>query len=186
MMLRPSRGTTFRKADLVVPVLGVVLLAACATTPVDGNSHRAANAPLGSLMLSGPTFGNLPLLPTGCATGEHQFFFGFDLHDEKSGVVTRLIVDPATGPIIRVFAASAPFDKNVLFRSVARNVACFISRSTPPAGASIEFSNSACHSMSTVSFPQVKASLVTRPTPVVYEQGRCLSRADSPRPPGMV
>lgn len=115
MMLRPSRGTTFRKADLVVPVLGVVLLAACATTPVDGNSHRAANAPLGSLMLSGPTFGNLPLLPTGCATGEHQFFFGFDLHDEKSGVVTRLIVDPATGPIIRVFAASAPFDKNVLF-----------------------------------------------------------------------
>src|SRR5262249_21970418 len=94
---------------------GLVLVSACATTSVSDDGARGAGAPLGSLTVSGPTFGDEALRPTVCVTGERQFFLGFDLHDDNTGVVTRLVVDPMTGPIVRVFAASAPFDKTVLF-----------------------------------------------------------------------
>lgn len=114
-MLPLHREATLRKAACVLAVLGAALVAACATSPADGNGGRAAGAPLGSLTLSGPTFGHEALLPTVCVSGERQFFLGFDLHDESAGIVTRLLVDPGTGPVIRVFAASAPFDKTVLF-----------------------------------------------------------------------
>jgi hypothetical protein len=111
----PPMELRFRMAANVLHVLGIATLAACATPPLTGNGDHADSAPLGSMTLSGPTFGHQTLLPTVCVSGERQFFLGFDLHDEKVGVVTRLVVEPATGPVVRVFAASAPFDKTVLF-----------------------------------------------------------------------
>jgi hypothetical protein len=96
-------------------LFGLVVVSACSTTPIGGEGDRAAVAPLGSLTLSGPTFGGQALAPAACVSGERQFFLGFDLHDDKAGVVTRLVIDPVNGPIIRVFASAAPFDKTVVF-----------------------------------------------------------------------
>src|SRR6266566_5300200 len=97
-------------------VLGVlVILSACVTSSPRAASDRAP-ALLGSFSLAGPTLGQQTLLPTRCSVGERQLFLGFDLHDEKSGIVARLVVDPVTGPVVRVFKASAPFDQTVLFR----------------------------------------------------------------------
>jgi hypothetical protein len=118
MQMRPkalNATARFPMAANVLPILGMATLTACSTSPMTGIGDHADGAPLGSMILSGPTFGHQTLLPTVCVAGERQFFLGFDLHDEKSGVVTRLVVDPATGPVVRVFAASAPFDKTVLF-----------------------------------------------------------------------
>ncbi len=118
MPVNPSsfHGARFRATavDLVL-VLGMAILTACATSEQGSNGDRGAGTPLGSLILSGPAFGTRTLLPTVCLAGERELFLGFDLRDEKAGLVTRLIVDPATGPVVRVFSASAPFDKTVLF-----------------------------------------------------------------------
>ena len=95
--------------------LGIIFVSACTTTPLSGTGDHGAGVPIGSFTLSGPTFGNQALLPTTCVTGERQFFLGFDLHDDKAGVVTRLVVDPVNGPVVRVLSAPAPFDKTVLF-----------------------------------------------------------------------
>ncbi len=94
--------------------IALASLAACTSLSPTGDGDRA-EAPLGALMLSGPTFGEATLHPTACRTGERELFLGFDLRDATAGVVTRLIVDPAAGPIIRVFAISTPFDKSVVF-----------------------------------------------------------------------
>lgn len=101
-------------ASTAFAVLGVLVVTAC-TSALAGDGERGIGAPLGSLNLSGPTFGKQTVVPTQCVAGEHQLFLGFDLRDEKSGVVTRLLVDPATGPVVRVFVASAPFDRTILF-----------------------------------------------------------------------
>jgi hypothetical protein len=94
----------------------LLILSACSTSSSPrAASDRAAVAPLGTFSLSGPTFGQQTLLPTRCSVGERQLFLGFDLHDEKAGIVARLVVDPVTGPVVRVFKASAPFDQTVLF-----------------------------------------------------------------------
>lgn len=116
MMQLPFRTARYRVAAAgAVVVLSLAILAACATSSPTGDGDRGAGAPLGSLVLAGPTFGQQTLRPTACVAGEREFFLGFDFHDAKAGMVTRLIVDPATGPVIRVFAASAPFDKSLLF-----------------------------------------------------------------------
>jgi hypothetical protein len=92
----------------------LVFLSACVSSPSPrAGSGRAA--PLGTFSLAGPTFGQGTLLPTRCSVGERQLFLGFDLQDEKAGIVARLVVDPANAPIVRVFQASIPFDKTVLF-----------------------------------------------------------------------
>lgn len=110
------RATRVRtaSADFLL-VSSMAMLAACATSVPGTIGDHATGAPLGSLNLSSPALGERTLLPTVCRAGERELFLGFDLLDEKAGVVTRLIVDPATGPVVRVFSASAPFDKTVLF-----------------------------------------------------------------------
>jgi hypothetical protein len=116
MKLLPLGTRRFRAvaADALV-AMGVATLTACASLSPGGDGGRAAGSPLGSLTLSGPTFGEETLHPTACLVGERELFLGFDLRDASAGVVARLIVDPAAGPIIRVFAISTPFDKSVLF-----------------------------------------------------------------------
>jgi hypothetical protein len=95
--------------------LGLATVTSCASLSPPGDGDHATGGPLGTLTLSGPTFGDATLRPTACLAGERELFLGFDLRDASAGVVTRLIVDPAAGPIIRVFAISAPFDRSVLF-----------------------------------------------------------------------
>jgi hypothetical protein len=87
---------------------------ACISSSV--KTSQSSGGPLGSFSLAGPTFGSRTLLPHGCSTGQRELFLGFDLRDEKAGTVVRLVVDPANGPVVRVFEAAAPFDKAVLFR----------------------------------------------------------------------
>lgn len=93
----------------------LAILSACSTSSSPRSASERAAAPLGTFSLAGPAFGQQTLLPTRCSVGERQLFLGFDLHDEKSGIIARLVVDPATGPVVRVFKASAPFDQTVLF-----------------------------------------------------------------------
>src|SRR5262249_1248706 len=71
--------------------------------------------PLGAFTLAGPTLGAHTLRPRQCASGERQYFLGFDLTDAEEGVVARLVVDPAGAPLVRVFSTAAPFDKTVVF-----------------------------------------------------------------------
>jgi hypothetical protein len=66
-------------------------------------------------VIAGPTLGQQTVAPTSCAAGERQVFLGVDLLDEGAGIVTRLVVDPATGPVVRAFKAASPFDATVLF-----------------------------------------------------------------------
>jgi len=89
----------------------LTLACACAV----GSQPGSSRAPLGTFTISGPTLGPQTVAPTSCSAGERQVFLGFDLLDEASGIVTRLVVDPATGPVVRVFKTSAPFDATMLF-----------------------------------------------------------------------
>jgi hypothetical protein len=101
--------------SMFVVALGATFMPGCAVTPHSGDGDHSAGVPLGSFTLLGPTFGQQALVPTACVSGEPQFFLGFDLRDDRAGLVTRLVVDPVTGPIARLFSASAPFEKTVLF-----------------------------------------------------------------------
>ena len=89
--MRPLNGKWRRSLFRWTAVAAGALVPACAIGSRSGPSH----APLGSFVISGPTLGRQTLAPTSCAT--------------------RLVVDPATGPVVRVFKASAPFDASVLF-----------------------------------------------------------------------
>jgi hypothetical protein len=111
-------------------LFGVATLTACANLSPAGTDDRGVAAPYGSLAVSGPTFGKQAMLPTVCVSGERELFLGFDLRDAKSELVTRLVVDPATGPMVRVFAASAPFDRSVLFHQAECRVLHFSLEST--------------------------------------------------------
>jgi hypothetical protein len=105
-------GSRHRSLRRGAAVAALVLVPACAVGSRSGPGH----APLGSFVTSGPTLGQQAVAPTSCAAGERQVFLGVDLLDERTGIVTRLVVDPATGPVVRVFKAASPFDATVLFR----------------------------------------------------------------------
>jgi len=114
-------------------VLGMATLTACATSSpgsIGAGVAGGADAPYGSFSLSGTAFGKQTLLPTVCRSGERELFLGFDLRGEKSELVTRLVVDPSTGPIVRVFADSAPFDRTILFHQSECRVLHFSLEST--------------------------------------------------------
>jgi hypothetical protein len=95
-------------------VAALALVPACAIGSRSGPGHGPS--PLGSFVIAGPTLGPRTVAPTSCAAGEHQMFLGVDLVDEHARIVTRLIVDPATGPLVRAFQAASPFDATVLFQ----------------------------------------------------------------------
>jgi hypothetical protein len=107
------RSAPFRAGPCALLLAALILLTACSSSPRTGEGRTAA--PLGTFSIAGSTFGEHTLLPTQCTAGERQFFFGFDLQDPKEGIVARLVVDPATGPVVRVFQSSSPFDSTVLF-----------------------------------------------------------------------
>jgi hypothetical protein len=103
---------------LVWPAGSVALLAGCLSgRPVGGS--RVASAPpsaLGSFTVTSGTLGNSVLAPTACSAGDRELFLGADLSSSDSDLVVRLVVDALDGPAVRVFAATAPFDRTVVFR----------------------------------------------------------------------
>lgn len=108
------------KRFLVIPalILAVAATLACGSARPSGQvtDAKLGQRSLGRFQLAGPTFGSRTLLPGVCVSGQHSYFLGFDLVDEREGVVTRLVVDPASGPVARVYGAEEPFDKTLLFQ----------------------------------------------------------------------
>jgi hypothetical protein len=43
-------------------------------------------------------------------------FYGIDLVDEHAGIVTRVVMDPIQGGVIRLFPAADPADPGLAFR----------------------------------------------------------------------
>lgn len=107
--------------SLLIRILALMIaltclqLNGCGMLQTESDASGDSAGSLGTLMLKGPTFGTLTLLPAACDTGERQLFLGFEFHDQKAGIATRLVVDPATGPVVRVFKEDTSFDKTLLF-----------------------------------------------------------------------
>ena len=76
----------------------VLLLAGCASAPRPKPSE-ATNA----VAISGPTLGTVEIQPTSCASGNRWVFFGAQAVDERAGIGIRLVIDPITGPVVRIF-----------------------------------------------------------------------------------
>lgn len=87
-----------------------ILMTGCIST---GTGQLGKNEPVitGQLALAGPTFGTAVLEPKACDSGEHQVFFGADFSSPESKVVARIVVDPLTGPGVRIFDQEARFEK---------------------------------------------------------------------------
>lgn len=95
----------------------VLLAAGCfSSKPVAVTGNGVAEGNLGSMTVSSPQLGDVTVTPTLCMSGARQYFLGGDFEDEKGGTVVRLVVDPLSGPAVRVFSADAPFEKSVAFR----------------------------------------------------------------------
>ncbi len=90
----------------------LILLNSCFTTSVEEADN---SKPLGNFVLTGPTIGKLSIAPTSCDVGQRQLFLGFDFLDQKLGMVTRLVVDPVTGPVARVFKVDKPYDMSIIY-----------------------------------------------------------------------
>ena len=102
--------------NVVAPSL---LLTGCLTGHPLAESASTAGSPsqaLGSFEVESPSLGKQTLTATECSSGDRQFFLGGDFTAQGSELVLRLVVDPLEGPGVRVFPASAPFDKDVVFR----------------------------------------------------------------------
>lgn len=112
--MTPRRIAAGCQNTIAALLLGAsVLLPACSSSAPGGGSDHAE--PLGTFTLAGPTLGAHTLRPRHCASGEREYFLGFDLIDAEEGVVARLVVDPVGAPLVRVFSSAAPFDKTVVF-----------------------------------------------------------------------
>jgi hypothetical protein len=92
--------------------VGWGFFAGCASVP---GAIVGAEKVNGSLGVSGPTFGEMQLPVTQCASGEHQVFLGGDFSGQGP-VVVRLAIDPLSGPGVRVFDSTAPFGKSFVVR----------------------------------------------------------------------
>ena len=97
----------------VVAVLLVVFLAGCL-----GWHRRHAVRPVPSaadaVAVAGPTLGSHEFKPDVCIAGQHYSFWGADLGEEKSGWIARLVIDPITGPVVRVFQFSDPYGPSIV------------------------------------------------------------------------
>ena len=110
-----GHGLDLRECGLAIALVALCTLSACTSSPSPASPAEQHEPGLGAFSPSGPTFGQQALAPTRCSVGQREWFLGFDLHDNKAGFVTRLVIDPATGPVVRVYQASAPFDRSILF-----------------------------------------------------------------------
>lgn len=99
------------RAVFLAPLL--MLAFGCASTDID---NPASPRLIGSLALSGPTFGEQTLKPNECTSGEHQLFMGADFAGGESEPVVRIVLDPLTGPALRIYDPRSPITRSTLFR----------------------------------------------------------------------
>ena len=93
-----------------------LLLAGCISTGPGAGNGRGEPATTGSLQLSGPTFGEVTLAPSGCRSGEHEVFLGADFSSPDSDLVVRLVVDPLEAPGVRIFDRNNRSGKTLVLR----------------------------------------------------------------------
>ncbi len=83
-------------AGLVLAGLCAGLAAGCASAgrPVPSGAQVMA--------VAGPTMSSFEMKPSVCIAGQHFVFWGADLVEEKTGLTVRLVIDPLSGPAVRV------------------------------------------------------------------------------------
>ncbi|HUK14050.1 MAG TPA: hypothetical protein VLW17_12175 [Thermoanaerobaculaceae bacterium] len=108
-----------RRFGVGLVALGVVpLLASClAGRPVtQAGDGSAADQALGSFEVASRTLGDATFSPAECSSGDPQLFLGVDFAEPGRDLILRLAVDPLEGPGVRLYSATAPFDRSVVFR----------------------------------------------------------------------
>lgn len=118
-MLRPPASAAQSHSRRPRPAPLVALLLALGGCFSVGPLERGEPTVTGSLALAGPTFGERTLAPMTCTSGEHELFLGADLTEAGAGegvLVARLVVDPLSGPAVRIHAAAARFGPAVVVR----------------------------------------------------------------------
>jgi hypothetical protein len=106
----PEGQSRSRPAALLATVLVAGPLLAC------HHAIHGRGGPTGALALAGPAFGTQHLVPSSCAAGGHHAFYGVDLRDEAAAIVTRVVIDPIQGGVIRLFPAGNPAEPGLVFR----------------------------------------------------------------------
>jgi hypothetical protein len=107
-----------KKISILALSLFAGVLGGCLSSrPVSdgGGGGQAQGVPLGAFAASSPALGTRTVAPTGCTSGDPEFFLGADFADASSGLVLRLVVDPIRGPAVRLFSAGSPFDNDIVF-----------------------------------------------------------------------
>ena len=79
-------------------------------------SSEVPGAPPGAFTLSRAGEPAVALSTAACVSGERQRFLGADFADEAAGYTVRLVIDPLSGPAVRVFSNAHPFDDSTVFR----------------------------------------------------------------------
>ena len=72
--------------------------------------------PTDHFLLSGPTLGTRELHPGACYSGEHFVFLGAQVVDPQSKTEARLVIDPVTGPVVRVFESEHGDESSIILR----------------------------------------------------------------------
>jgi hypothetical protein len=95
---------------VTLPSLVALALVSCTSARV---ARPVPSAPQ-VVAVAGPTLGTYEFKPSVCVAGQHYVFYGADLEEEKTGAIVRLVFDPITGPVVRLFRHSAPFGASVV------------------------------------------------------------------------
>ncbi len=85
-------------------------LAGCASAPASQDPSSWV-----TLETAGPAFGETSTRLSECASGQHEEFRGADFTGSE-GLAVRLVIDPLSGPGLRVFDPRDPFRRAVVFR----------------------------------------------------------------------
>jgi len=101
-----------RRAARRLALLAVALLCCCEplpTAPPEGTVVGRFNTRLSKMDLEA-------FDTTTCESGEHQSFLGADLRAAENGPVVRIVIDPLTGPAVRVFDPADPARRTATYR----------------------------------------------------------------------
>ena len=107
-----------RRSLAALAVAALPLLISClAGRPVtQAGEGSAADQALGSFEVASRTLGDATFSPAECSSGDPQLFLGVEFAEPGRDLVLRLAVDPLEGPGVRLYSATAPFDRSVVFR----------------------------------------------------------------------
>jgi hypothetical protein len=91
------------RAALAVVFAG--LSSACAV----GQTFTRPALVSGSLVFEAPGTAALTLQPSACRSGHEGYFLGADLWSEEADAVVRVVIDPVSGPVVRVTRGGASY-----------------------------------------------------------------------------